>query len=402
MRVTLQRPHPAQVQILESRKRFNHLRCGRRFGKTSLITELSIIALEGNFVGIWFPTYKDLSEVWKELKHTYRDVITQKNEQLKQLIFINGGIVDFWSMEDPESGQGRKYHRAIIDEAAKAAKLEYAWEYTIRPTLTDYQGDGYIMSRPKGTNNGFCRIEERYKEFNNWAFFHFTSYDNPHISDSEIDEAKEQLPPEVFQQEYMAEYIDPTVNPFFYNFEEHHIMDCGEVNSNLPVYLSFDFNVDPATCLVSQFTNDYYYHIDEFRIRNATTYDLCEQVKSKYGHYHLIATGDATGGSRKSSAHQTDWQIIKQVLNLTDGQLSQRIRRNPPISESRTLSNVILARHPEHKIDPRCEWLIDDMRFVQVKEDGSIDKGKDARRTHLLDCKRYADWTWFRHWVPKL
>ena len=357
----------------------------------------------GKFVGIWFPTYKDLSEVWKELKHTYSDVIVSKNEQLKQLTFINGGIVDFWSMEDPDSGQGRKYHRAILDESAKANKLEYAWEYTIRPTLTDFQGDGYIMSRPKGTNNGFHRIEERYRAFDNWAFFHYTSYDNPFIITSEIDEAKEQLPPEVFQQEYMAEYIDPSVNPFFYSFEEDHISECS-LNPNLTVYLSFDFNVDPATCLVSQFdyNQGYYYHLDEFRIRNATTYDLCEQVKAKYGQYHLKATGDATGASRKSSAHKTDWQIIQQVLQLTDGQLKDRLRRNPPVSESRTLSNIILARHPNHKVDPKCEWLINDMRFVQVKEDGSIDKGKDARRTHLLDCKRYADWTWFRHMMPKL
>ena len=202
----------------------------------------------------------------------------------------------------------------------------------------------------------------------------------------------------------LGEWGAPEVDrPFFYNFTEDHIADCGGVNPNLPVCLSFDFNVDPATCLVSQFDNDigFYYHLDEFRIRNANTYDLCEQVKSRYGHYHLKVTGDATGASRKSSAHKTDWQIIEQVLGLTKGQMRDRIRSNPNVSESRTLSNAILARHPDHKIHPRCEWLIDDLRFVQVKEDGSIDKTKDARRTHLLDCKRYADWTWMRKWLPK-
>ena len=119
----LKKPHPAQQRILDTARRFNHLRCGRRFGKTSLIEELSSISLDGKRVGIWFPTYKDLSEVWADLIKTYSPVIKRKNEQLKEIELLTGGKIDFWSMEDPESGQGRKYHRAIIDEAAKAVGI---------------------------------------------------------------------------------------------------------------------------------------------------------------------------------------------------------------------------------------------------------------------------------------
>lgn len=170
--------HPKQDYIIRNAKRFNHLRCGRRFGKTTLIEELSSVSLDGYPVGIWFPTYKDLSEVWKDLKKLYISIISRKDEQLKQIELVTGGLIDFWSMEDPDSGQGRKYKRAIIDEAAKAPKLYQAWENTIRPTLTDYQGDAFILSRPKGKNNGFFKIEEKHRKFENWAFFHFTSYDN--------------------------------------------------------------------------------------------------------------------------------------------------------------------------------------------------------------------------------
>lgn len=129
--------HPAQQEIINSAGRFNHLRCGRRFGKTTLIVELADPALDGFPIGIWFPTYKDLSEVWIEVKKAYNEVIAQKNEQLNQLRLVGGGIIDFWSMENPDSGQGRKYKRAIIDEASKAPKLLTAWKNTIRPTLTD-------------------------------------------------------------------------------------------------------------------------------------------------------------------------------------------------------------------------------------------------------------------------
>jgi len=60
LKVKLQTPHESQSFILDNANRFNHLRCGRRFGKTSLIEELCLVALDGFPVGIWFPTYKDL------------------------------------------------------------------------------------------------------------------------------------------------------------------------------------------------------------------------------------------------------------------------------------------------------------------------------------------------------
>jgi len=53
-------------------------------------------AVEEGFIGIWFPTYKDLSEVWKHVKHRYNEAIEAKDEQLKQIRFIGGGLIDFW------------------------------------------------------------------------------------------------------------------------------------------------------------------------------------------------------------------------------------------------------------------------------------------------------------------
>ena len=54
---------------------------------------------------------------------------------------ITGGIIDMWSLDDGNSGRGRKYKRVVIDECEKAPKLEIAWQGVIRATLTDYIGD---------------------------------------------------------------------------------------------------------------------------------------------------------------------------------------------------------------------------------------------------------------------
>jgi len=390
--LALQELHPKQQYIVDNAARFNHLRCGRRFGKTTLIDELASIALDGWPVGIWFPTYKDLSEVWKEIKKTYNPVIRRKDEQLKQIELITGGLIDFWSMEDPDSGQGRKYKRAIIDEAAKAAKLYQAWENTIRPTLTDYKGDAFILSRPKGKTNGFFKLEEKHKKFDNWRFFQFTTYDNPHIDPTEVDEAKQQLDEITFRQEYMAEYVDANDNPFLYSFDQKdHVAKSYTPNVNLALTISFDFNKEPMTCLIGQSTNIRHLVIfDEIRVNNGSTPELCEMIVAKYPAWlgRIFITGDASGKNRSPLVRGglNHYTIIKKALLAKDFHMKVR-GANASHINSRMLCNSVI-QNADFSITENCKETILDCAYAAVDENGQIIKTKDQGR-HFFDNVRY-------------
>jgi len=398
--------HPKQKFIIENAKRFNHLRCGRRFGKTTLIEELSSISLDGKLVGIWFPTYKDLSEVWKELKKTYKPIISRKDEQLKQIELVTKGLIDFWSMEDPDSGQGRKYHRAVIDEAAKAPKLYQAWENTIRPTLTDYIGDAYILSRPKGKNaggtadkigNGFYLLEEKHKQFDNWAFFHFTSYDNctdvgGYLERSEIEEAKTQLDDINFRQEYLAEYVDANDRPFLYKFsEELHVIDSYKPNPHLPILCSFDFNKDPMTCLIGQQVDLWTaYAFAEINLPEGSTPEVCDMIKVDFTNwlYNMDVTGDATGRNRSAMTvgNLNHYRIIKDSLGLSDSNLLMP-KQNPALSDSRVLCNSVL-QNARFYITKNCTKTIRDAGAAYVDASGDLVKSQ-AEGLHHFDTLRY-------------
>jgi hypothetical protein len=384
--------HPAQKHILQNAKRFNHLRCGRRFGKTTLIEELSSIALDGHRVGIWFPTYKDLSEVWKDLKKTYLPVILKQNEQLHQIELVTGGLIDFWSMEQPESGQGRKYHRAIIDEAAKAPKLYQAWENTIRPTLTDYIGDAFILSRPKGKNNGFYLIEEKHRQFDNWAFFHFTTYDNPHIQTTEIEEAKTQLDDINFRQEYLAEYVDANDRPFLYSWDaKKHVVKMYDPNQHLPLIFSADFNKNPMTCLVAQQLDIWtVYAFNEIDLPEGSTPELCERIIADYPQwmYNMIVTGDATGRNRSAlvKGNLNHYRIFKDMLSLTDDDL-QVPKQNLALSDSRVLFNSVL-KNADFFVTENCKKTIKDLEMAMVDDEGELIKNPTFP-AHKLDSARY-------------
>lgn len=394
--------HPAQKHILENAKRFNHLRCGRRFGKTTLIEELSSISLDGKRVGVWFPTYKDLSEVWKDVKKTYNSIIRKQNEQLKQIELVTGGLIDFWSMEEPDSGQGRKYHRAIIDEAAKAPKLYQAWENTIRPTLTDYVGDAFILSRPKGKNNPFYLIEEKHRAFDNWSFFHFTSYDNctdvgGYLQRSEIEEAKLQLDDINFRQEYLAEYVDANDRPFFYSWDESkHVIDSYTPNPHLPLILSWDFNKEPMTCLVGQQVDIWTTYIfDEIDMADGSTPEVCELIIANYVQWrnNLSVTGDATGRNRTAlvRGNLNHYRVMKDMLDLRDDEILVP-KQNLALSDSRVLCNSVLKNAKFH-ITKNCKKTIKDATMAMVDDEGDLIKNPtyplhkfDALRYHIACC----------------
>jgi predicted phage terminase large subunit-like protein len=150
------------------------------------------------------PTYEDLTGRYREAVLFFEKFgATAKEGE----ITLNGSILDMRGIYRYDGLRGSKYHRFIGDEWAHSNYAEPAWNEAIRATLSDYEGDAYFFSTPKG-NNHFKQLDERSKVSDLWQSFHFSTYDNPYIKPSEIDEARNELPSSVFRQEYLAEYVD--------------------------------------------------------------------------------------------------------------------------------------------------------------------------------------------------
>ena len=389
--VTLRQPHLNQQRILDEAKRFNHIKCGRRFGKTEMSIELAVNELLlGHRVAYFSPTYKDSYEWWKQIKHTCEFIIKSKDEKVLQLLTVTGGLLDVWSMEDPDSGRGRKYHRAIMDECEKASKFKQSWLGTIRATLTDYKGDAWFLSTPKFGKTFFKELALYKDKFPNWQGWTFTTFDNPHIDPEEIEDARRTMDNLYFRCEFLAEDVDLTGRPFAYAFDPiKHVRECHYTDAE-ELHISFDFNVDPITAIASQYVDGEIRVLKEFRLQNSDIYELCDQIVSWKPEALFIITGDATGHNRAALAQGNInyYSVIKQKLSLADGQMRQP-SANPAVKDSRVLVNSLLQNHALI-IDPSCIHLIEDLKYVEVKEDtNDIDKTKDKHRSHLLDTFRY-------------
>lgn len=305
--ITLSQPHPGQEKVLSEAKRFNALCCGRRWGKSALaVNLLSETALDGSPAGYFTPTYKLLDGTYNECLAALDPVIARKNEH-QFIELITGGRIEFWSLENELAGRSRKYKRSIIDEAAFNGNLWQRWTESIRPTLSDLKGDAWFLSTPRGKND-FFKIWSRGKSGEpNWMSWQMSTYTNPYIDPTEVDDAKADLPADAFAQEYMAEFSDNVANPFGYAF----IKQC-----------TYPMSTEPAVC---------------FGIDLAKSFD-----------YTVIIGLDKNGSVCYLDRFQKDWrQTVQTIRNLPNVAIAlDSTGVGDPIGEdiARWMSNVELFR----------------------------------------------------------
>lgn len=391
---------------MDTAKRFNTVKCGRRFGKTTLCEELLLSpddprngAINGFPVAYLGPTYKMVMNVWREIKDITQSITYSINEQEKRIELIGGGIIGMWSLDSPDAVRGNKFKRVVIDEAEIVPNLKDTWERVVRACLTDLKGDAWFLSTPAFGESYFkklCKIER-----DNWATFTFTSYDNPHLDPAEIDEARETLDESVFRCEFLAEDVSLAVNKFIYSFDssKHIVKDLKPI-PGLPIILSFDFNVEPIVCLVGQCDRlETVRILDEYRLLNSDIEELCMRIISDYPDKMLIVTGDASGQNRIAIKRDLNYyKVIQRILKLSLGQF--RIPpANPKIKNTRVLCNSLLARHKNYLFSNRVPYLVNDIMECEVDTTGGIDKTKDKHQSHLLDAWRYFNWTFLNKFL---
>lgn len=183
---------------------------GRRAGKSVLGLNRCADPAVMLFPVAWFsPTYKMLIETWREAVRTFAPITMRRSVQERRIEFVTGGMLEFWSLDNPDVARGRKYRRVVIDEAAMVPNLMDIWQYAIRPTLADYNGDAWFLSTPKG-RNGFWQLWQRGQDgaHPDWRSWQMPSSVNPRLAQSEIDEMKMTLPESAFRQEIEAAFLE--------------------------------------------------------------------------------------------------------------------------------------------------------------------------------------------------
>ncbi|WP_249173108.1 hypothetical protein [Burkholderia vietnamiensis] len=210
------------------------IRCGRRYGKTVLLETIAAdMATRGEPVGIYAPKFDTLTETFSHLRESLEPIITTSNNG-HTIRTKTGGVIDFWSMADPNGlfGRGRKYKRVLIDESAFAPDhMVHQYSTAIKYTTAEFpDAQTLVFSTPdtQDTTNFFAALhfsdEFRYDpskspEENHGKFKQYwrPTHSNPLIPRAFLDREKETAHPLKYRQEVLAQFVDFSGESMFKN-----------------------------------------------------------------------------------------------------------------------------------------------------------------------------------------
>lgn len=203
---------PTQAEVAQDRHRFRVLRCGRRWGKTTLSAEeiKGYAIFRESRIAYIANTYQQARDIlWQTLKNEMRPVTVEVNESRLELIVRNQlgttSTIVLRGWESVDTLRGQSFDFLVLDEVASMRNFWLNWQEVLRPTLTDRKGAAMFLGTPKGYNH-FYDLSNLELTDTNWKSFHYTSYDNVHLDPEEIDAAKASTPADRFGQEYLAQF----------------------------------------------------------------------------------------------------------------------------------------------------------------------------------------------------
>jgi PBSX family phage terminase large subunit len=283
-----------QTKVIDDTHRFKVINCGRRAGKSFLVSiKLLDFASNNPKSIVWYisPNYKQSKSImWTML----RDIIPQHgisktNETELKIELKNGSQILLKGAEDPDSLRGVRIDFCVFDEVAFIDKWNEVWK-VVRPTLIDSKASCWFISTP----NGFNHFKEMYENVakdgkpvfapSDWVSFHYTSYDNPYLDKLELENARATTDEDSFAQEYMGEFRK-MVGLIYKDFNRDiHMVDIPQLDYNYSFTRALDFGFAHKTALIYFAINsrgDAIYAYDGLYQEGLTERQIADVVKTK-------------------------------------------------------------------------------------------------------------------------
>lgn len=386
--------HPKQAEVFLDTTRFRVVVAGRRWGKTALAKTEMIQRAKIPFQKIWYiaPTYRMAKQImWNDLKASIpRKWIVREHETEMSITLKNGSIIECKGADNPDTLRGVGLNFVVMDEF-QDIRAE-TWTTIIRPTLAKDRGEALFIGTPKAYN----QLYEVYQFGQDaarkaWSSYQFPTITSPFIPESEIIEARRDMDPRTFRQEFEASF-ETMSGRVYYPFDRKvHVDSSIAFNPHLPIWCGVDFNIDPMSCAIMQpQTNGEIHVVDEIFLRNSNTEELVEELERRYWEYmgQVVIYPDPAGAARQHARGESDLDIFR-----TKGFVRIKVKRkHPPIADRVNAVNRVLkdaAGNIRFKVGAGCANVIESLEQTLYKA-GSRDIDKAQSMEHITDALGYC------------
>ncbi len=287
--VRLRKPHHRQQEFLRSPAKRKVICAGRRSGKTAGAAILGVERfLGGGRVLYAAPTAEQCDKFWSEVKRALMPLIDTGifyKSEAERFIELKGTdqrirVKTAWNAD---TLRGDYADLLILDEFQLMD--ESAWEDVGVPMLLDKDGDAvFIYTPPSRHSRSATKARDprhasklfakaRLDTTRRWAVFHFSSFDNPHISSEALADIRADMTMLSFRQEIMAEDIEEVPGALWKRetIERHRVLQ-------MPELVRIVVAIDPSTTskqtsdeagivLVGLGTDDHAYVLGDYSLR---------------------------------------------------------------------------------------------------------------------------------------
>ena len=265
--VTVRRrcPHPRQAEFLSSKAKRIIIRAGRRGGKTVGVAIRAVDAfLAGKRVLYAAPTGEQTDRFWFEVNRALADAgqagAFRRNETERYIERVGTEQrIKAKTAWNSNTLRGDFADLLILDEWQLMD--EDAWEVVGAPMLIDNNGDAvFVYTPPSLRSAGVSKAHDprhaakMYKAAGEdgsgrWAQFHFTSYENPYLSQEGLSEVLRDMSRATLRQEILAEDDDLSISHLVYGAWNEKLCKIPrfEIPLGWPVWSGHDFGTaNPA------------------------------------------------------------------------------------------------------------------------------------------------------------
>lgn len=365
------------------------------------------------------PTHDQAKEIfWEDLLSFTKPLNPWVNYTTLSVTFRhNGTRIRVVGLNKPERIEGSTNDGIHITEMPELGEIEI-WDNHIYPTLIDTNGFAWIDGTPDYRYPWYQDFIERYMGslppesrpgspiqlespiYPDWMYYHWCSIDV--LGEKAVNELRQQTDTLSFQQEYEGKFITTGGRVYYAFTKENYSEDTFKPDRN--TILSFDFNVNPMTCVMFQEAGTdsqgsfKYCAVKEFSFSNSNTWDTTNAIDdwltSRAFTGKLSVTGDRTGKRRQTGhvAGYSDLKIIEERFKNYKGYAEHYRDIAYRLKDSINATNGMFCNSLGERLlfinKKECPITVRDLERQVFLPDGQLNKEGDTIG-HKSDAVRY-------------